>query len=93
MLGLNGRRGFGAAHQARVRCMPARHGAPLRLIVPGWYGMASVKWLTEIDVSATPFEGRYQTESYVYEHDGDPRVEPVTLQRVRAVIVNGRRIE
>jgi DMSO/TMAO reductase YedYZ molybdopterin-dependent catalytic subunit len=70
--------------------LPARHGAPVRLIVPSWYAMASVKWLTEIEVSPTPFGGRYQTDSYVYEYEGDPRVEPVTLQRVRAVIVEPR---
>ena len=30
--------------------LPPQHGAPLRLVVPGWYGMAQVKWLTRIDV-------------------------------------------
>ena len=37
------------------------HGSPLRVIVPGWYGMASVKWLTRIIASAQPFNGYYQT--------------------------------
>ena len=34
-----------------------QHGYPLRLVVPGWYGMASVKWLRSIEVVRTPFEG------------------------------------
>ena len=45
--------------------LPAEHGAPFRLIVPGWYGMASVKWLTEIVAIATPFRGFYQADRYV----------------------------
>jgi DMSO/TMAO reductase YedYZ molybdopterin-dependent catalytic subunit len=39
------------------RALEPEHGFPLRLIVPGWYGMASVKWLTEIELVAEPFEG------------------------------------
>jgi DMSO/TMAO reductase YedYZ molybdopterin-dependent catalytic subunit len=40
--------------------LPHRHGHPLRLIVPGWYGVASVKWLTEIEVIDRPFCGYFQ---------------------------------
>jgi len=43
----------------------SRHqGAPLRLIVPGWYGVANVKWLSQIHVQADPFTGKYQTRWY-----------------------------
>src|SRR5260370_19295410 len=68
--------------------LPLRHGFPLRVIVPGWYGVASVKWLTEIEAIDQPFEGVFQTERYVYEWERDGRVikEPVSLQRVRALI-------
>ena len=68
--------------------LPLQHGFPLRLVVPGWYGVASVKWLTGIEVTDTPFEGHYQTEKYVYywKRDGKETREPVTLQRVRALI-------
>jgi DMSO/TMAO reductase YedYZ molybdopterin-dependent catalytic subunit len=68
--------------------LPLQHGFPLRLVVPGWYGVASVKWLTEIEASDRPFEGHYQTEKYVYyrNRDGIETREPVTLQRVRALI-------
>ena len=68
--------------------LPRDHGYPLRLIVPGWYGVASVKWLTEIDVIGEAFSGYFQTEKYVYEFERDGRVErePVRVQRVRALI-------
>ncbi|HVC26891.1 MAG TPA: sulfite oxidase [Nitrososphaerales archaeon] len=65
------------------------HGFPLRLVVPGWYGVASVKWLTEISILRTPFEGYFQREQYVYAGErggGAPEGAPVTLMRVRAVI-------
>ena len=42
------------------------HGAPVRLVVPGWYGVASVKWLSRILVQPEPFEGYFQRERYVY---------------------------
>ena len=61
---------------------------PVRLIVPSWYSVASVKWLTEIEVIEHPFEGYFQTKRYSYEseRDGDIVREPVSLQRVRALI-------
>jgi DMSO/TMAO reductase YedYZ molybdopterin-dependent catalytic subunit len=67
--------------------LAARHGYPLRLIVPGWYAVASVKWLTDIRVVADPFRGFFQDDHYVYEWDGGSRArEPVRLQQVRAMI-------
>jgi DMSO/TMAO reductase YedYZ molybdopterin-dependent catalytic subunit len=42
-----------------------RNGAPLRLIVPGWYGVANVKWLTRIDVRDRRYMGRYMGRDYV----------------------------
>ncbi len=67
--------------------LPARHGYPLRLVVPGWYAVASVKWLSDIRVAEEPFGGFFQTERYVYEwHRGGTEVrEPVRLQEVRAL--------
>ena len=61
--------------------IPAEHGAPLRLVVPAWYGMASVKWLAEIVALEQPFRGFYQAERYVV---GD---RPLREMRPRAVIV------
>jgi DMSO/TMAO reductase YedYZ molybdopterin-dependent catalytic subunit len=68
--------------------LPLQHGFPLRLVVPGWYGVASVKWLTEIEVVQDPFAGFFQTDRYVYEWQRDEGLvtEPVTLQRVRSLI-------
>src|SRR5262249_3301718 len=42
-----------------------RNGAPLRLIVPGWYGIANVKWLRRIDVRDRRYMGRYMGRDYV----------------------------
>lgn len=44
------------------------HGYPLRLIVPGWYGVASVKWVSRIEAVAEPFRGYFQTVKYTVEH-------------------------
>jgi DMSO/TMAO reductase YedYZ molybdopterin-dependent catalytic subunit len=68
--------------------LPRRHGYPLRLVVPGWYGMASVKWLTDIEVLDRSFTGYFQTERYRYEgwRKGQPSTEPVRHQQVRAII-------
>ena len=45
--------------------LPPSHGAPARLIVPGWYGMANVKWLTRIDVTDQRFAGNFMARDYV----------------------------
>ena len=64
------------------------HGAPLRVIVPGWYGMASVKWLTRIIAGAQPFNGYYQTIDYAYWERGPsaPTLVPITGMQVKAQI-------
>ena len=45
--------------------LPERNGSPLRLIAPGWYGIANVKWLKRIEVRDTRFMGRFMTRDYV----------------------------
>jgi DMSO/TMAO reductase YedYZ molybdopterin-dependent catalytic subunit len=72
--------------------LPIQHGFPLRAIVPGWYAVTSVKWLTEIELVGEPFSGHFQTDSYFYERerDGEMVREPVTLQRVRTLITEPR---
>ena len=63
-----------------------QHGAPLRLVVPGWYGMASVKWLADIEAVAQPFEGVQQLESYHFRAQaGEPGV-PCTHIRVNSLM-------
>jgi DMSO/TMAO reductase YedYZ molybdopterin-dependent catalytic subunit len=85
------------AYEMNGEPLPVRHGFPVRLIVPGWYAVAAVKWLTEIEVTAEPFRGFFQDTHYVYEwrRDGRAEREPVRQQRVRAMIVSpaaGQRI-
>lgn len=64
-----------------------QHGAPLRLIVPGWYGMASVKWLARIDALSTPYQGFQQVRTYRYREKPDDAGTPVTTMRVKSLMV------
>ena len=56
--------------------------------MPGWYAVTSVKWLSEIELAATPFAGYFQADRYMYEweRDGELVREPVRLQQVRSII-------
>jgi DMSO/TMAO reductase YedYZ molybdopterin-dependent catalytic subunit len=45
--------------------LPQQHGFPVRLIVPGWYGVANVKWLSRIEVMETRWAGRFMAKDYV----------------------------
>jgi len=65
----------------------AAHGGPLRLLVPGWYGMASVKWVSSIEALEANFEGYFQTQRYVYREPGAPP-QPVAEMRVKSVFVS-----
>ena len=64
-----------------------QHGAPLRLVVPGWYGMASVKWLDRIDAVDQPFEGVQQKLSYHFRRDAAEAGVACTHMRVNALMV------
>ncbi|HWT23428.1 MAG TPA: sulfite oxidase [Solirubrobacteraceae bacterium] len=66
--------------------LPPSHGFPLRLIVPGWYGMASVKWLSRVTVLAEPFEGVQQTVLYRFRRTEDDPGSPVTRQKPHALM-------
>jgi len=55
------------AYEMNGAPLTPEHGAPLRLVVPGWYGMASVKWLSRIALIEAPFRGFYQHDRYVIE--------------------------
>lgn len=68
--------------------LPANHGFPARLLVPGWYGMASVKWVVDIEAGTEPFQGFYQADRYIMTHpeSGDPAKRPLEAMRVRALI-------
>ena len=62
------------AYQMNGRDLPLDHGYPVRAVVPGHYGMASVKWLTSIHAIREPFQGYWQTSDYAYWDylDGKP---------------------
>lgn len=65
--------------------LPVEHGFPVRLLVPGWYGVASVKWLVEVRGLERSFDGYFQKQRYILPREG---AEPTPLgeRRVRAVI-------
>ncbi len=66
------------------------HGHPARAVVPGWYGMAHVKWLTRIRVVAEPFRGFYMSKRYFtarrHPNTGEPVVTPVTRMGIKSQI-------
>lgn len=64
------------------------HGFPLRAIVPGWFGMAAVKWLQRIVVTEQPFSGYYQTVDYAFwkQDDAGVALVPITEMQVKASI-------
>jgi len=68
--------------------LPPQHGFPLRAIVPGWYAMASIKWLQRVIVTDRPFTGYYQTMDYAYwARRGDiAELVPLTEMQIKAEI-------
>jgi DMSO/TMAO reductase YedYZ molybdopterin-dependent catalytic subunit len=67
--------------------LPPQHGAPVRLVVPGWYGMASVKWLAGIEVIRGTFDGFQQRQSYRLRQDPAEPGEPLGRMLPRALMV------
>jgi DMSO/TMAO reductase YedYZ molybdopterin-dependent catalytic subunit len=76
------------AYAMNGEALPQQHGFPVRAIVPGWYAVNSVKWLSEIELIGHAFDGFYQTSRYIYEwrRNGAVHSEPVGRQRVRSLI-------
>jgi sulfane dehydrogenase subunit SoxC len=64
-----------------------QHGFPLRLVVPGWYGMTNVKWLERITVLDEPFEGYQQARGYRFRQQDDEEGEPVSRMVPRSLMV------
>jgi len=73
------------AYEMNGKPLGSDHGSPFRIIVPHWYGVASVKWLKRIDVLTESYAGEFQTGHYMYEWSDRP-AEPVEVMRVRARI-------
>jgi len=84
------------AYKMNGEGLPPEHGFPLRAIVPGWYAMASVKWLQRIIVTDRPFTGYYQTIDYAYWQRTEqahwqrgeeiPELTPITEIQIKAQI-------
>jgi DMSO/TMAO reductase YedYZ molybdopterin-dependent catalytic subunit len=68
--------------------LPAEHGFPVRAIVPGWYAVASIKWLQRIVVTDKPFHGYYQTLDYAFwKRRGDnAELVPLSEMQIKAEI-------
>jgi sulfane dehydrogenase subunit SoxC len=64
-----------------------QHGFPLRLVVPGWYGMTHVKWLTRITVVDEPFAGYQMAQAYRIRRGEDDQGEPLTRMYPRALMI------
>jgi DMSO/TMAO reductase YedYZ molybdopterin-dependent catalytic subunit len=76
------------AYRMNGKDLPAEHGFPVRAIVPGWYAMASIKWLQRVIVSEEQFTGYYQTLDYAYwKRQGDvAKLTPLAEMHVKAEI-------
>jgi DMSO/TMAO reductase YedYZ molybdopterin-dependent catalytic subunit len=67
--------------------LPPQHGFPLRLLVPGWYGMTNVKWLAAVTVVTEPFTGYQQVQGYRFRRSEDDPGTPVSRIEPRALMV------
>jgi DMSO/TMAO reductase YedYZ molybdopterin-dependent catalytic subunit len=64
--------------------LPELHGAPLRAVVPGWFGMASTKWLTSLHVEDKPSDNHFMARGYRWVYPGD---DPATAPSVETLLV------
>lgn len=81
------REGVILAYEMNGQPLLPQHGAPLRLIVPGWYGMAHVKWLSSIRAIGEPFQGYQHTVAYRFHRDDEDAGTPLDRIRPRALMV------
>ena len=75
------------AYEMNGAPLEPQHGYPLRLIVPSWYGMTSVKWLDSIEAIPRHFDGYQMDKTYRYTVTADKPGEPVTTIKVRSLMV------
>ncbi len=75
------------AYEMNGQPLPPQHGFPARLVVPGWYGMAQVKWLVGIEVRDTAFDGFQNAVAYRIRSGPDDPGEPVTRIEPRALLI------
>jgi sulfane dehydrogenase subunit SoxC len=75
------------AYELNGAPLPPQHGFPLRAVVPGWYGMTNVKWLSTLTVLDAPFDGYQQVSAYRLRHDEDEPGIPVQRMVPRSLMV------
>jgi len=75
------------AYEVNGVTLPPQHGFPLRLVVPGWYGMTSVKWLSRLTAVETPFDGFQMRSSYRLREREDEEGVPLSRMRPRSLLV------
>lgn len=76
------------AYAMNGKPLPPQHGYPLRMIVPGWYGMAAVKWVMHIEAIDDHFTGYYQRQRYIMEYPDRHETTPLTTMAVRSLITD-----
>lgn len=68
--------------------LPLQHGAPIRLVVPGYYAMTSIKWLCRAIYSDQPSDGYFQVQDYLVDYqDPSEAVRPVTVMKPKSILV------
>jgi DMSO/TMAO reductase YedYZ molybdopterin-dependent catalytic subunit len=84
------------AYEMNGEPLPTEHGAPLRAVVPGWYAMDSVKWLTSIEVVTEPFRGVFQEHDYRFQPEGSTgigtRIEDMLVHSLFVSVSSGDQV-
>jgi DMSO/TMAO reductase YedYZ molybdopterin-dependent catalytic subunit len=75
------------AYEINGQPLPPQHGFPVRLVVPGWYGMTQVKWLRRVTVLSEPFGGYQNVKKYRLRQTEDEPGKPLTRMAPRALMV------
>jgi DMSO/TMAO reductase YedYZ molybdopterin-dependent catalytic subunit len=75
------------AYEMNGEPLPPQHGFPLRLVVPGWYGMTNVKWLERIELLEQPFAGYQNSWSYRLRQTEDEEGEPLSRMQPRSLLI------
>ena len=80
------------AYKMNDNDLPPEHGFPVRAIVPGWYAVASIKWLQRVIVTDQPFNGYYQTLDYAFwtRRGNDAQLTPLSELQLKAEIARPR---
>jgi DMSO/TMAO reductase YedYZ molybdopterin-dependent catalytic subunit len=66
--------------------LPLAHGGPVRLLVPGWAGIASTKWLIALEALDRPFDGFWNTDNYVFWNERGDALRPIAEMPTKSLI-------